>query len=269
MSRLLASALVVVGLAFELCGGFSAISSAQEKPVKQNAESPYERIMAALDGPTEFDFIETPLKDVIEAVKIRHGIQLQLDVRAITDAGTTADAPITCTLKGISLRSALRLMLREHELDFLLSDECLVITHADSRALREYDVSDLLPEGATIEELTSAISFAMPRVAAAKSDGSVGGVGGAAPVAPPAGFGGGSVSEDASADGQIVAYGAILMVRTSDRGHMNVTNLLEELRHRMKGQHRPQPQAASQDHPQTSPPTGRGARSVSVVAPNQ
>src|SRR5207245_3375340 len=45
------------------------------------------QIINALKEPTEMDFVETPLKDVVEAMKIRHGIEMQLDRKAISDAG--------------------------------------------------------------------------------------------------------------------------------------------------------------------------------------
>ena len=83
-----------------ICGGFNAVSSAQEKPAKKNVESAYDRIMAALDGPTEMEFIETPLKDVSKLLRIRHGIEIQADSKAITDAGGTLDMPITVQHKG-------------------------------------------------------------------------------------------------------------------------------------------------------------------------
>src|ERR1700736_3508463 len=86
-------------------------------------------IMKTLDDPTDLDFVETPLKDVIAAISIRHNnIPIVLDIKAMADAGSTPDTPITFQLKGISLKSALRQMLHEHELDFVIHDELLMIT---------------------------------------------------------------------------------------------------------------------------------------------
>ena len=83
-----------------------------------------EQILSALDDPTDFDFVETPLKDVITAISIRHNnIPIVLDLKAITDAGGSANTPITFQLKGISLKSAMRHMLREHELDFVIDND--------------------------------------------------------------------------------------------------------------------------------------------------
>jgi hypothetical protein len=266
MSRLNASALVALGLAFGICGGFSAVSSAQEKPAKHNTESPYERIMSALDGPTEVEFVETPLKDVVEAMRIRHGFEIQIDSKAITDAGGTLDMPITQSVKGVSLRSALRLMLREHGLDFVVADEVLLITSAESPyVLRQYDVADLLSEGDSIDSLADVVRFAMPRTTApaAKSDASQPSGNPAAPAGPAAGggpgggFGGGAPDQASAPEGDVVTYGTLLLVRASERGQMNVNTLLEEMRHRRKVAQRQQAvQAPSEDRPHRGPTEG-------------
>ncbi len=71
------------------------------------------KITAALKSPTQLEFIETPLQDVIDYLKDYHGIEIQLDTKALNDVGIDPTTPVTKNLKGISLRSALRLMLRE------------------------------------------------------------------------------------------------------------------------------------------------------------
>jgi hypothetical protein len=87
------------------------------------------RIIRELHEPTDMDFIETPLKDVVQAVTIRHNnIPIQLDVKAIEEAGGSADKRITFSLKGTSLQSALRLMLQEHELNFVVDHDVLLVT---------------------------------------------------------------------------------------------------------------------------------------------
>ncbi len=102
------------------------------------------RILKELDEPTDMDFVETPLKDVIQAISIRHNnIPIVLDLKAITDAGGSADTPITFQLKGISLKSALRHMLTEHELNFIIDNEVLSIT-SDTKA-KEHVVTKVYP----------------------------------------------------------------------------------------------------------------------------
>ena len=101
------------------------------------------KIIKELNEPTEMEFIETPLKDVVEALKIRHGIEITLDAKAITDAGGAIDMPITASLKGITLKSALRLVLQEHELNYLIDHEVLQIT-SDAKA-KEHVVTKVYP----------------------------------------------------------------------------------------------------------------------------
>lgn len=274
MSRLNASALVALGLASGICGGFNAVSSAQEKPAKKNAESVYDRIMAALDGPTEMEFIETPLKDVIEAIKTRHGIEIEADSKAITDAGGTLDMPITVSIKGVSLRSALRLMLRDHELDYALADEVLIVTRFESPyLLRQYEVGDLLSDGESIDSLADVVRFALPRTSAppAKSDAPQPNSNRAAPAGPAAlggpggGLGGGAPDQASTPEGEVVTYGTLLLVRASDRGQMNVNTLLEEMRHRRKAAQRQQAaQAASENRPSTTGPVVRAEKANRV-----
>jgi autotransporter-associated beta strand protein len=87
------------------------------------------RIIRELHEPTDVDFNETPLRDVVQAVTIRHNnIPILLDVKAIEEAGGSADKPITFSLKGTSLQSALRLMLQEHELGFVVDHDVLLVT---------------------------------------------------------------------------------------------------------------------------------------------
>ncbi|HEY2148282.1 MAG TPA: hypothetical protein VGH32_10120, partial [Pirellulales bacterium] len=101
------------------------------------------RINKALGEPTEMDFVDTPLKDVAEALQLRHGIPVQLDAKAITDAGGSLDMPITRQLKGVSLKSALRLTLAEHELSYIIDHEVLLITSA--AAAKEHVVTKVYP----------------------------------------------------------------------------------------------------------------------------
>ena len=74
------------------------------------------RITQALSEATALEFIETPLQDVIDYLKDRHGIEIQLDCRALDDVGVPSDTPITKALRGVSLRSGLRLMLADLDL---------------------------------------------------------------------------------------------------------------------------------------------------------
>ncbi|HEX3655493.1 MAG TPA: hypothetical protein VHV55_06800 [Pirellulales bacterium] len=105
-------------------------------------------IEKALDQPTEIEFIEAPLTDVIDFLKKRHKIEIQLDNKALEESGVALDTQITRNVKGISLRSALRLILRDLELAYVIRDDVLLITtqsNAETILMtRVYQVADLL-----------------------------------------------------------------------------------------------------------------------------
>ena len=106
------------------------------------------KILAALEEPTELDFEDTPLKDVVDYLKTRHAIEIQLDEKALTDAGVGSDTPVTRNIKGITLRSALKLVLSELDLTYLIRNEVLMITSKTEAenylSMRVYPVGDLV-----------------------------------------------------------------------------------------------------------------------------
>ena len=104
-----------------------------------------------LDASTQIEFVETPLKDVVDYLKDLHHIEIQLDSEALKEAGVNESTPVTKNFKGISLRSALQLMLAQipgAEVTYVIRDEVLLITtktEAENiRVTRVYDVADLV-----------------------------------------------------------------------------------------------------------------------------
>jgi len=135
--------------------------SAGAKPAKLSAKKPAKpavkevwlgghvaAIEEALAKPTELDFTETPLQDVIDYLKQCHRIEIKIDNRALGDVGIGTDSPVTVNLKGVSLRAALNLMLRELNLTWTIQDEVLAITTPEEEEnhllTRLYDVADLV-----------------------------------------------------------------------------------------------------------------------------
>ena len=117
-------------------------------PVKEQLRTGEAAIEQALDEPTSFEFVETPLDQVIEFFKDKHHIEIQLDRTAMDDVGIQADAPVTKSIKGVSLRSALNLVLRELKMTFMIEHEVLLITTPETAeghlTTRVYDVADLV-----------------------------------------------------------------------------------------------------------------------------
>ncbi len=140
--------------------GQAAVADGISPPEKKIAEK---KIEEALDSPTEVEVIEMPLGDVMDFWKDRHAIEIQLDIKALDDVGISSDEPITKRLKGLSLRSALNLVLADLELTYLIANEVLWITtpeQAGTQLLTEvYPVADLIDGNgdALIHLITSAV----------------------------------------------------------------------------------------------------------------
>ncbi|MEX2560738.1 MAG: hypothetical protein WD403_12530 [Pirellulales bacterium] len=137
---LLAFACAVLGLA--------SSARADDKNADAGASGPEERIKEALAEPTELEFFDTSLNDAIDILKARHGIEIQLDAPALLDAGVGSDTPLTKSVRGITLRSALRLLLDQHELTSVIRNEVLLITSkTEAEGMLEtkvYPVGDLV-----------------------------------------------------------------------------------------------------------------------------
>ena len=58
----------------------------------------------------------------------RSPIPIWIDKKALDDVGIGTDTPVTINLAGITLRSGLKIMLKELELTYVISDEVLKIT---------------------------------------------------------------------------------------------------------------------------------------------
>ena len=118
------------------------------QPASPGAVCSREAILRALDKPVQLEFVETPLADVVEFLQQLLQVPVCLDQRSLSDVGVSIDTPITRRIRGVSARTALELMLRDLDLQWVPFGEVLLITtpeHADS--LLEsivYDVHDLV-----------------------------------------------------------------------------------------------------------------------------
>ncbi len=92
------------------------------------------KIEQALSGPLHsagLDYAEQPLNDVVSQLQDDYGIPIQLDHAALEAVGVRPDEQVTSNLHNISLRSALRLMLKKLQLTYIIQDEVLLITTPD------------------------------------------------------------------------------------------------------------------------------------------
>jgi len=162
------------------------------------------KILRALDSPTTFDFDDTPLAEVVDYLKDFHKIEIQIHERALEDVGIGSDTPITRHLKGITLRSALRLMLKELDLTYIIRDEVLLITTPEeaeeSSYTSVYEVGDLVTEDETVEELATVVGIAL----------------------------------DEDADTQIATFRTLLVVRSVQSEHFRIEETLRRFRAALK-----------------------------------
>ncbi len=89
-----------------------------------------ERITAELDKQTDVAFTDTPLTDVVKFLADYHKIPIVIDAEALENEGIATDAPVTRTLTGVKLRSALKIILQPLDLGYLIEDDVLKITSA-------------------------------------------------------------------------------------------------------------------------------------------
>ncbi len=172
-----------------------------------------ERIRQEFNKPTSFNFVETPLADVLAYFQQKHDIPMQFDMKALTDLGITTDRPVTKSLKNVTFRSALRYWLRDLDLTYVIRDEVLLITtpdEANKMLIRKvYDVHDLVPEGGYEKFVSDIERHVGPTTWDA--------VGGAGSISY---FGSSGISA--------------LVVTQTDRVHEDLDALLSDLRHLRK-----------------------------------
>ena len=124
------------------------------------------RILTEFDKETNFQYVDQPLMDVVTDISFRHAIPIVVDTVALEDYGIGTDSPVSINLQGVSLKSALRLMLNELDLTYVLQHEVLQITTAENadkvKQTHVYKV-DHLVEGASRRRLWPTFSNRCPR----------------------------------------------------------------------------------------------------------
>ncbi len=77
---------------------------------------------------TEIEFIGTPLVDGMEFLSELHNTSIVLDETALAAQGISRDVPINFVLSGITLDTALRIILSPHRLTYVVRDGKIVVT---------------------------------------------------------------------------------------------------------------------------------------------
>ncbi|MEM8679330.1 MAG: hypothetical protein AAGF97_08265, partial [Planctomycetota bacterium] len=107
-----------------------------------------QKIAREMKASTEVEFFDTPLADAMAELSDLHDINIVVDNTSLETLGLDSSEPVTASFSGISLKSALRLILRDLELTYVIRDEVLVITSEDEAltelVTRVYPVGDLV-----------------------------------------------------------------------------------------------------------------------------
>ncbi len=118
---------------------------APPRPMYDTGQAAIEKALAA---PITLDFTDTPLEEVLDYLRDCCRIEIVLDSRGLGECGIDTGTPITKSLHNLPLRSALRLILREHGLTWTIQDDVLLVTTPEEAdnwiCTKVYDVSDLV-----------------------------------------------------------------------------------------------------------------------------
>ncbi|MBA63106.1 MAG: hypothetical protein CMJ76_12155 [Planctomycetaceae bacterium] len=125
------------------------ITVERRKYVTDQGNNPAEqKIVDALDEETVMLFFDQPLTEVVDSIKTRHSIPMIIDDKALADAGLDSSMTVNQDLRGITLRSGLKLMLNSLGLTYVINDEVLKITTPEAAEneliIRTYEVGDLV-----------------------------------------------------------------------------------------------------------------------------
>ena len=166
------------------------------------------RAKALLEQPTEYEFFETPLEEVIDYLTDKHHLEIYIDIRALEAVNTNASLPITQTMGDVSLRQALRLMLGRHGLAYVVREGIVIVTSAEEAEgtliTKTYSVRDLLHPEHPNESMQQLMDVMM------------------ACVAPDS-------WEQVGGPAAMRAYQGVLIVDQNDIIHQDLTQLLREL----------------------------------------
>lgn len=157
----------------ESAGSRTAAAVAAPAAVR-NAAAAAERINAALDQPLKqpLQYMDTPLNQITAAISDDFEIPIVFDTAALDQLAISSEVEVSVSLRNLSLRSALQIMLDQVEdLAYLVENEVLLITTTEAAQeqlqTRVYNVVDLVettaefsrsdPTKATFDELISVI----------------------------------------------------------------------------------------------------------------
>lgn len=143
------SILLTVALCFlPAAPRWALCQDAANSPVAHWPSDAEAAIGEALAGKAEFELDETPLADAMKAIGKEYHVSIVIDQAALEADGLDPTMPVSLSVSGISLRSALSLALEPLQLTTIVQDEVLKVTtrlEAETNlSVRVYPIADLL-----------------------------------------------------------------------------------------------------------------------------
>lgn len=121
-----------------------------------------ERLLALLSEPVEMSYSEIPLVELLASLSDLHSANFVVDRTALNDVGIAEDTPVTIELRGIALRTALKLMLEPLSLVCMERSEVFFVTTREkvdtTMFARVYPVADLAESAEDLETLCRTIT---------------------------------------------------------------------------------------------------------------
>lgn len=108
------------------------------------------KLRQALEQVITVDFVDTPLRDVIDFISTSLQVSVVLDQRSLEAEGLAIDTPVSLALNGLHCRSVLDLLCQRLQgaAAWMIADETLIITSTERAeaqlVTRVYGLSDLL-----------------------------------------------------------------------------------------------------------------------------
>ena len=119
--------------------------TAAQRRAKQDVE---DRLAAVLAKPYAGRFEETPLEDVLASISRTTGLPIRVDAETLDDASIYIETPVHFAVPGVSLRSALTMMLDPIDLTWVIRDGSVLVTTPEKASellvLKVYPVQDLV-----------------------------------------------------------------------------------------------------------------------------
>lgn len=118
-----------------------------KQPFYPALTSSEQAIQEALQSKVDFSFPKTPLSKVLDSLRDQHGINIFLPADVLENEGLDPDQPVSIAMKGVSLKSALEMILKPLNLDYVVDNEVVKIMPAyeanRTYKVRIYPVADL------------------------------------------------------------------------------------------------------------------------------